>query len=56
MARYPIKQFSDKEKRQILAMRRIGVAFKTIATRMKVSETFVRKNYAKWMEGQNERI
>lgn len=46
------KDFTDKEKRQILALRSIGVPFREIAERLGASESFVRKNYKTWT-GEN---
>lgn len=48
MRKQRVTQYNDKQKRQIIALRSIGVSFKEISVRIGGSDNFVRKNYMKW--------
>ena len=50
MAGFPKRVFTDKEKRQILALRSIGVPFRFIGKRFNISDTVIMRNVKQWQK------
>jgi len=48
MSRGPVIKFTEKQKRQILALRGLGVTFDEISKRFNVSHSVVFRNVKKW--------
>lgn len=53
MAGHAKRVFTEKEKRQILALRSIGVTFRELGKRFNISDTVIVRNVQQWQKEES---